>query len=206
MTDFSNMKKVIEPLNQGGSWLFLWWQKLRPAWQGMNKLFFFTDFHVLWLSFLVLSSAHDYVSFQGWWSCSSGKPYYLGYSGSVSPVLIGGQDRRNAGFASPFLAAPLLFAPTYFPFLFLHQSGCCLPCLLALPSSLPVFSLFSPSANSTDGWWLQQHAQAYLPSSWRKLSKHWFVKGELLLFNNRHQAKQKEIGIDFLHISTQYFA
>lgn len=54
----------------------------------MNKLFLFADFHVLWLCFLSLSSAHGCVSFQGWCSCSSGKSYYLGYSGDVSPVLV----------------------------------------------------------------------------------------------------------------------
>lgn len=120
---------------------------------------------------------------------------------------LGARTRERQDLLLLFLLLPFFFLPQHvFLSSFSIRVAAALPACLSLPSSLPLFTLFPPSANSIDGWWLQQCAQAYLPSSWRKLWKHWFVKGELLLFNNRHQAKQKEIGIDFLHISTQYFA
>lgn len=189
--DFSNTKKAIESLNQGGSWLFLWWQKLRPAQQGFrNKLFFFTDFRDLWLSFHVLSLAHDCVSFQGWYSCSSGKPHHLWYSGTVSPLLIRGQDTRKTGFASPFLAAPLLlFAPTCFPFLFLHQSGCCPPCLLELAFISP--SLHSLSTFSKLHWWVMTTAMCTSLSSFqlKKTLKALICQGWITTFQQQTSGK-----------------
>lgn len=60
----ATQRKALEYFSQNGSWLFLWWQKLRPAWQGfMNKPFLIIDVHVIWLYPLVLSSTHGYVFF-----------------------------------------------------------------------------------------------------------------------------------------------
>lgn len=162
------------------------------------------DFHVLWLSLywaqpmtMSLSKAGKVVAQEShtiWDIVGVSLLCWLGASTGETQVLL-----------LLFSQLPFFLPQHVFLSSFSIRVAAAFPACLHLPSSLPVFSLFS-HANSTDGWWLQQCAQAYLPSSWRKLSKHWFVKGELLLFNNRHQAKQKEIGIDFLHISTQYFA
>lgn len=120
----------------------------------------------------------------------------LGCGGSVSGVPQG-RDRRNSGFSFPFLV-PLL--ALFYPQLMLSflvtdfQGGCCPPCLPTLVFTPPCLQPLSTFGESVAGWWPGQGAWAHL-SPEEDSQKSICLKGEFLLFNNGHQANQKETGI-----------
>lgn len=108
--------------------------------------------------------------FLGWQSNNTLILNSLGSGGSILvfllpfPMLVGtlgalqGRDRRNPGFTSLFLVAPLtLFTPTScFPFLFIDPSrSCCPPRLLTLvfiPPCLQPLSTFGDLHRQGDDW------------------------------------------------------
>lgn len=96
----------------------------------------------------------------------------------------------------PFCASLSSFCPNSmlsFP-LPTSQGCCCPPCLHTLHPSLATTSFHLQQIPLTGGD-CNNSTQAHLPAE--EDSTPWFVRGELLLFSNRHQAKWKEIRIDF---------
>lgn len=105
-----------------------------------------------------------------------------------------GRARTNTGFFSPFHVGSLtLFAPTLcFPFLFidLRVAVTCPVCLY--------FSLIPLSAASFHLWWVPMPMSRCMSpsSSWRRLSKQWFMSRVNYCFSTtdiRKSRKQQEL-------------